>query len=226
MQTGDAGDSVLASHARRCRSRTRRRCAQPLARSERVGPNLRLNLPQLPCPETLTVSPHWSFVLRHSSFAVARISDVWLVVPCLACDFLMAPVFSIFQIRAESLAALAFGIVGCVFAQGNLLAAWLAWSEGSFLRRLATHWIIAAGLYLVWLAGLAVRGHPQAREFAVTVALGVPLVSIAAQFPLWVARQWFGWRLVNENAVVARPLEPALKIRDLMLATVLVAASL
>jgi hypothetical protein len=58
------------------------------------------------------------------------------------------------------------------------------------------------------------------------VALGVPLVSIAAQFPLWVARQWFGWRLVREQAEAAHPSEPPLAIRDLMLATLVVAAAL
>jgi uncharacterized membrane protein len=123
--------------------------------------------------------------------------------------------------------AICLGIVGCVLAQGNLLTAWLAWSDGPFLRRLATHWKIAAGLYLVWLVGLglALAGGRVPPIIAATVALGVPLVSIAAQLPLWVARQWFGWRLVREQADAA-PLEPPLAIRDLMLATLVVAVSL
>src|SRR5262245_15059190 len=76
-----------------------------------------------------------------------RISAAWLIVPCLACDFLMVPVFWSMQGvggPGDAGAALALGIVGCVLAQGNLLAAWLAWSEGPFFRRLATHWKIAA----------------------------------------------------------------------------------
>ncbi len=158
-----------------------------------------------------------------------RISAAWLIVPCVACDFLMVPVFS--SLRSgpgptELQAAFLFGILGCVFAQGNLLAAWLAWSEGPFLRRLATHWKIAVILYFIWLMGLMLRGDHQAHEIAITVALGVPLVSIAAQFPLWIARQWFGWRLVNENASAAQLSDSPLAIRDLMLATILVAASL
>ena len=157
-----------------------------------------------------------------------RISAAWLIVPCLACDFLMMPVFS--SINGPSgavVAPIALGIVGCVLAQGNLLAAWLAWSDGLFLRRLATHWKIAAGLYLIWLVGfgLAVAGGRVPPIIAATVALGVPLVSIAAQFPLWVARQWFGWRLVREQAEAA-PVEPPLAIRDLMVATLVVAVSL
>ena len=90
-----------------------------------------------------------------------------------------------------------------VLAQGNLLAAWLAWSDGPFLRRLLTHWKIAAGLYLIWLVGFGLataRNGKVPPGIAAIVALGVPLVSLAAQFPLWVARQWFGWRLVREQA--------------------------
>jgi hypothetical protein len=162
---------------------------------------------------------------------VTRLSAAWLIVNCLACDFLMIPAFSLLRGGSgpnDASAAFAFGIVGCVFAQGNLLAAWLAWGEGPFLRRLATHWFIAAGLYLVWLVGLAFVASriPDAPEIARTVALGVPLVSIAAQFPLWSARQWLGWRLVKENAGPGQPSELPLAIRDLMVATIIVAGSL
>ena len=156
------------------------------------------------------------------------ISAAWLVVLCLACDFLMVPVFSSVEGPQAPLRVIAaLGIVGCVLAQGNLLAAWLAWSDGAFLRRLALHWIIAVGLYLTWLVGfgLALGGGHIPPQIAATVALGVPLVSIAAQFPLWVARQWFGWRLVRDT-VDAAPPEPPLAIRDLMVATLVVAASL
>jgi hypothetical protein len=84
---------------------------------------------------------------------------------------------------------------------------------------------VAAILYLVWSAGLAVS-HPS--QFAVTssaVGLSVPLVSIAAQLPLWIARQTFGWRLIRGD-----PKEDAgpapLSIRDLLTATLVVALSL
>ena len=158
-----------------------------------------------------------------------RISVAWLVVPCLACDFLMVPVLSSIKGPPSAIhVAIALGIVGCVLAQGNLLAAWLAWSDGPFLRRLATHWKIAASLYLIWLVGfgLARGGNREAPHIAATVALGVPLVSLAAQFPLWVAREWFGWRLVREQEEADHSGEPPLAIRDLMLATLVVAVSL
>jgi len=74
----------------------------------------------------------------------------------------MMPVFSSLRNGAgpsELQAAFFFGIVGCVLAQGNLLAAWLAWSEGSFLHRLATHWKIVVGLYSIWAVGQIGRAH-------------------------------------------------------------------
>jgi hypothetical protein len=158
-----------------------------------------------------------------------RISAAWLIVPCLACDFLMVPAFSAINGPPAALVvAISFGILGCVLAQGSLLAAWLAWSDGPFLRRLATHWKIAAALYLIWLVGLVLAfiQEPALPHIAATVALGVPLVSIAAQFPLWLVRQLWGWRLVRGPADAALPLEPPLAIRDLLVATLVVAASL
>jgi len=125
--------------------------------------------------------------------------------------------------------AIGLGIVGSVLAQGCLLAAWLAWSDGPFLRRLLAHWKIAAGLYLIWLVGFGLANARHGKVpplIAAIVALGVPLVSLAAQFPLWVARQWFGWRLVREQAEAAHSSEPPLAIRDLMLATLVVAVAL
>ena len=153
----------------------------------------------------------------------------WLAAACLACDFLMVPVFTLIDGPPGAWwVVVALAILGCVLAQGCLLAAWLAWSEGPFLRRLATHWKIAGGLYLIWLAGFAlVLSHdPGMLNFAAMVALGVPLVSVAAQFPLWLARQWWGWRLVRDPADVTSAPERPLAIRDLMIATLVVAVSL
>jgi len=157
-----------------------------------------------------------------------RIHAGWLIVPCLAADGLMAPSFALWTGRPGVGVPVALGVLGCVLAQGNLLAAWLAWGDGPFLRRLLMHWKVATGLYVIWLVGfrLATRGTNVPPQLAATVALGVPLVSLAAQFPLWVARQWFGWRLVREPAEEALPGEPPLAIRDLMVATLVVAVAL
>jgi hypothetical protein len=167
-----------------------------------------------------------------------RIHLAWLVVPCLAAVGLMVPATSLIAAPvaapmviplAEVGLVIALGIVGCVLAQGNLLAAWLVWSAESFQRRFWSHWKIATALLVLWLVGLTLVAS-QDRELpqvAATVALGVPLVSLAAQTPLWIARQWFGWRLVRVTGDgPLLPREPALSIRDLFLATLVVAASL
>src|SRR3954471_2446494 len=87
---------------------------------------------------------------------VARMLAAGFVAICLACDFLMLPVVASINIQsAEYVFPFAFGIIGCVIAQGNLLAAWLVWSPGPFLRRLAIHWVIAISLYLVWRVGVS-----------------------------------------------------------------------
>lgn len=128
----------------------------------------------------------------------------WLIIACLAADGLMLPVFSSLSGPPHDIgAALTLGIIGCVLAQGCSLAAWVAWGDGPFLRRLAEHWAVAGFLFAIWLVGFAAAVALSGRippEISTTVALGVPLVSLAAQFPLWVTRQWFGWRLVREPA--------------------------
>jgi len=146
-----------------------------------------------------------------------------LIVLSLTCDFLMMPIMTSIN-GPERFVALA-GILGCVLAQGNLLAAWLAWSGGPFPTRLIRHWSIAALLYLVWTTGFALaRVSKIPREFSITVGLFIPLVSLAAQTPLWIARQSFGWRLIRGANEAASGLTP-LTIRRLMLATLVAAAT-
>src|SRR5204863_3421805 len=81
-----------------------------------------------------------------------------LIRVCVACDFLMVPILTMVQGQGRPRMPgfpLLLAIVGCVLAQGNLLAAWLAWSDQPFWQRLTRHWIVATLLYLVWAAGLA-----------------------------------------------------------------------
>ncbi len=148
-----------------------------------------------------------------------------LIGVCVAADFLMLPMVSLFD-QGPTLpqGIIVPTLVGCTLAQGSLLAAWLVWSDAPFSRRFLWHWIIAGCLWCIWLVGLALGASPkQFREVGFTVALTVPVVSLGAQFPFWVARLLFGWRLVRTTAAPAR--EQPLSIRDLFLATFLVAAS-
>ena len=152
----------------------------------------------------------------------ANVAQGLFIVLCLACDFLQAPVLASIQSGLGFVAHL--GVLGCVLAQGNLLAAWLAWSEGPFLIRLTRHWAIAAVLYLVWVAGFSLAGVNQFAVFGLSVGLFVPLVSLAAQTPLWIAWQSFGWRLIRRERVPAGSRSP-LTIRRLMTATLVAAAT-
>lgn len=154
-----------------------------------------------------------------------------LIVLCLLCDFLMVPILAAMTGSGPPGipgVPLFLAAMGCVLAQGNLLAAWLAWSDQPFGQRLTWHWIVAAILFLVWVAGLAISATVAPVSFAEVssvVGLSVPMVSIAAQTPLWIARQIFGWRLIHGDPKDDTRPAP-LSIRHLMWATVLVALSL
>jgi hypothetical protein len=155
-------------------------------------------------------------------------SAAWwtLIALSIATDLLVLPTTRLFSSSAGftlTQAVLTFGMFGSTLAQGSLLAAGLVWSEGCFHRRLLWHWIIAGGLCCIWLIGLALAAPPHKfQEIGFTVALTVPVVSLGAQLPLWMARLLFGWRLVRCDSAAA---DQPLTIRDLMIATLLVAAS-
>lgn len=143
----------------------------------------------------------------------------------LACDFLMVPALGIVPVQPIPGAPIFLGLVGCVLAQGCLLAAWMAWSDQPFWQRFALHWTVTAILYLVWIAGLCVQRPDGFAQVSAFVGLSVPLVSIAAQTPLWIVRQVFGWRLIRGD--LSRDTGPGpLTIRKLMLVTGIVALAL
>jgi hypothetical protein len=160
-------------------------------------------------------------------------SRIWPVLAgailCAVIDFSLAPIFD--EMRngpGPGIDAIPFfGLVGCTLAQGNLLAAWLAWGEGPFLRRLLRHWLAALLLYCAWAIGIWLVVPPEAVGLiCMAVGLGVPLVSLGAQAPLWIAREWLGWRIVRDGEMSGVGGERPMTIRGLMGATVLVAVSL
>jgi len=157
--------------------------------------------------------------------------EVWLPIAAVfaLCDFLLPPAFSSINglpkdVNVVRLAAV-LGMLGCTLAQGNLLAVWLVWSSRPFVRRLARHWAAAGGLYLCWLAGLSLSGHREFSGLFMTVAILVPAISLGAQLPHWIVRHYFGWRLVHADAEAAGERDAPLTIRDLFMATVVVAAT-
>jgi hypothetical protein len=153
-----------------------------------------------------------------------------LIATSLASDFLMVLALAMIPALPIVYFPLLQATVGCTLAQGCLLAAWLAWGDRPFWQRLLRHWIVAAILFLVWVGGLALGQPNQFRQLSMMVGLSVPLMSIAAQLPLWIARQLFGWRLIHREMKAGEQNDGTrhapLSIRDLMTATVVVAAAL
>jgi hypothetical protein len=154
-------------------------------------------------------------------------AGMWLAlaVPCLASCFLMVPIFSSLRGPPPALGAVVgCATVGCILAQGNLLAAWLVWSAQPFARRFVVHWVIAAALFCCWLIGLMVGENTRDfAQIATAVGMLVPVISLAAQLPLWFMRHTFGWRLVALTRPALRADDVPLSIRDLFIATLVVA---
>jgi hypothetical protein len=150
---------------------------------------------------------------------------VLLIAISLAADFLMVLALAMIPALPVFFFPLLLATMGCTMAQGCLLAAWLAWGDQPFWQRLLRHWIVAAILYLIWMAGLALGQPSQFGQLSLMVGLSVPLISIAAQLPLWMARLMFGWRLVRGEGHDGTR-HPRLSIRGLMTATVVVALAL
>lgn len=153
-----------------------------------------------------------------------------LAAACALVDFSLGPLFEWLRTSGAKGIEVAyfFGLLGCTLAQGNLLAAWLVWSEGPFLRRLGWHWVAAAVLFLAWTLGLALAALPKEAQIVwLAIGLVVPVVSLAAQFPLWATRQWLGWRITLRAAELeTSSQERPLTIRGLMGAMVIVGVSL
>jgi hypothetical protein len=101
-----------------------------------------------------------------------------LIAISLASDFFMVLAFAMIPALPMIFFPLMQATVGCILAQGCLLAAWLAWGDQPFWQRLLRHWIVAAIFYLVWVAGLWVGQPDQFRKLSMMVGLSVPLMSM------------------------------------------------
>jgi hypothetical protein len=151
----------------------------------------------------------------------------WLALSGVAMVFVLANFAVVPLIELFDDAFVVFWCVGIMLAEGFILAAWLVWGGGLFLQRLALHWLAAFLLGLAWLAGAVVTEGVRdgdIRAVLEVVPFSLPLVSLAIQLPLWIARLYFGWQIVDACAESA-PARP-LAIRDLMFGMVVVAVSL
>jgi len=155
-------------------------------------------------------------------------TGLWMLVSvaglALLADLLVLPLMKVFDQRDWG-AVWVYVCMGLIVAQGGALTVWLAWGPEPFWLRLLGHWCLAGVALAFWLLGVwAAEGPNDLREALGIVGPALPLVSLAAQAPLWLVRQFCGWRLVPREAPpdAAAPLS----IRDLMVATLLAGLSL
>ena len=121
--------------------------------------------------------------------------------------------------------------IGVYAAELAILTLGLVWGPGSFLRRLLVHWAIVFGLYVAWALGFAAGFGSQTRATELpqiwgTMLCVLPLVSLAAQLPLWPLRIYFGWRIERQPVAPGPNAHSPLLIRDLMAGTVITSVSL
>ncbi len=146
----------------------------------------------------------------------------------LAADIAVVPLMDVFS-KDDWGAVWVYACAGVIVAQGGAMTIWLAWGAERFWVRLLFHWLLAAAGLAAWLLGVrAAEGLGDFVEALRIVGPALPLVSLAAQTPLWIVRQGLGWRLVRlgaESAASDAPDDP-LSIRDLLVATLLAGISL
>jgi hypothetical protein len=158
------------------------------------------------------------------------------LVVCGLANFAVAPLMDEFGPQ-EWGALLVYSCFGWNLAQVGLLSEAMTLGHESFLRRLTICWALAMMLLVLWIAGAATTTHlgrlielPLRREGRM-LTVGMPVIFLAAQIPLWIARIYFGWRFVqplptDPAAAPASPSEGKLSLRDLFITTALISVVL
>jgi hypothetical protein len=158
------------------------------------------------------------------------------LVVCGLANFAVAPLMDEFG-PDEWGALFVYSCFGWNLAQVGLLSVAMTLGHESFLRRLTICWALALLLLLLWIAGAATSIHlgrlielPLDREGRM-LTVGMPVIFLAAQVPLWIARIYFGWRFVqplptDPAAAPTSPSEGKLSLRDLFITTALISVVL
>jgi hypothetical protein len=128
--------------------------------------------------------------------------------------------------------------VGSIGAQAALLAILAVWGAGPLWIRQIWHWGLALAAYSAWLLGYLItfadylgRGRSFGEEMILMILLGLPALALAVQLAVWPAKIYLYWRIVPTAGGDA-PHEPdpppadQFSIRDMIVATLVVAASL
>jgi hypothetical protein len=172
-----------------------------------------------------------------ASQPIARRIAIWwsiliVALPLAVVDVAVVPLMDKIQ-PDDAASVFVYTCFGLIPAQAALLTVGLVFGSGPLWQRLLIHWASALLLTFAWFLGFS--GSFQGNAFsdrkwqeAMRGVCVLPIISLTIQAPLWMIRCFFGWRFVQPSRL---PLEDAspdanLTIRDLMLATVVVALSL
>ena len=127
-------------------------------------------------------------------------------------------------------AALVFVCFGAIGAQGGLHAVWCVLAPVGFIKRFAAGAVAGLVLFGAWAVGFAAsEGLPLGEydwQIVVTGLLCFPLIAIAIQLPLWLARVLRGWRVVHLADPLRHSSAATFGIRDVLVATGVVALAL
>ena len=129
----------------------------------------------------------------------------------------------------DPLAPLVYTCFGALGAQGALHAVWCVLAPVGFVKRLAVGVVTGLVLFGAWAVGLAVSGQFPTHsrwEFVRAGLLCLPLIAIAIQSPLWLARACFGWRLARGEDPIRQSGTGTFGIRDILIATAVLALAL
>lgn len=145
-------------------------------------------------------------------------------------NFLMGPLMSYIRPQDHA-AALVYASFGAAGAQAGLHAVWCVLAPVGFAMRFTVG--VGTGLLLfgAWAMGQGVHVNgqpylgPNYWQVVVTALLCLPLFAIAIQLPLWLVRMWCGWRILHRADPNRQSGHEAFGIRDLLVATAMVAAA-
>lgn len=146
-------------------------------------------------------------------------------------NILIGPLMARFQPSVPE-AAMWNCLAGMIGEEGGLHAIWCVLAPVSFFKRLAVGIGAGAILFGAWALGYAIgisQGGYLRGNYWETVRTGLlclPLLAIAIQSPLWIARGWLGWRILYGCDTSAGLRVERIRIGDLLTAMAVVAMAL
>ncbi len=146
-------------------------------------------------------------------------------------NFVMGPLMLYITPNGPA-AALVYACFGGTVAQASLHAIWCVLAPVGFAKRFTVGVGTGLFLFVAWALGQGIYHCYESFlrdyywETVLTVLLGLPLVLIAIQLPLWLMRMWCGWRILHQADSSQKSEYGAFGIRDLLVATAMLAVAL